>query len=90
MLVSSKYVLSSHHHQQNHKGIKFARVNCYETPGLCGFFDAPKVPAFRFVPWNTTAWHGKQMKYDEGENMIDYLNRQLRKDCHMISHRYIL
>ena len=65
-------------HSQNDKHIKFAQVNCYETPGLCEFLHAPQVPAFRYVPWNTTAWHGKQIQYDDGENMLDYINTQLR------------
>ena len=62
---------------KDYKKVTFARVNCYETPTMCQFFNAPKVPAFRFLAWNTTAWRGKQIRYDDGEPLLDYLNRQL-------------
>lgn len=52
-------------------------MDCFETPGLCGFFNAPKVPAFRYIAYNTTAWTGKQIRFDDGEDLLDYLNKQM-------------
>lgn len=56
----------------------FAEVNCFETPNLCAFFQAPNVPAFRYSPFNATAFDKRQLRLDEGEDFIDYLNHELR------------
>ena len=67
--------MSSLFHKE--KSIIFAKVNCLETPGMCGFFNAPKVPAFRYLPFNTTGPAVKQLHFEQGEDMIDYLNAEL-------------
>lgn len=63
----------------NIKTIIFAKVNCYETPGMCAFFKAPKVPAFRYLPFNMTARAITQPQFVQGEDMIEYLNDYLGK-----------
>ena len=62
---------------RNEKSIVFAKVNCFETPGLCGFLNAPNVPAFRYVPYNETLRKIIQPRFTEGEDMVDYLNDYL-------------
>ena len=62
------------------KSIIFAKINCHETPGMCAFFKAPTVPAFRYLPFNMTARKIGQPQFVQGENMIEYLNDYLGMD----------
>lgn len=62
---------------KDEKSIIFAKVNCFETPRLCGFLNAPNVPAFRYVPYNATERAITQPRFNEGEDMVDYLNDYL-------------
>ena len=74
-IAETFFTVSSLFHQE--KSIVFAKVNCLETPGMCGFFNAPKVPAFRYLPFNTTGPAVEHPHFEQGEDMIDYLNAQL-------------
>ncbi|KAK8819997.1 hypothetical protein WA538_002096 [Blastocystis sp. DL] len=74
-IAETFFTVSSLFHKE--KSIIFAKVNCLETPGMCGFFNAPKVPAFRYLPFNTTGPAVKQPHFEQGEDMIDYLNAEL-------------